>query len=192
MSFKVQKQKEDKFWQSQSNQNLLKEVLQCDIVEINDAITQTDYHLGCDAVAKKKINNDNGLTYYISHIISLRIRYVNRYTDLNFRNHLSNYQSELAKILASYDSDSSYAKYFVQFFDVDNGKAKFCVKWRTEDVAVFTYDKLENLDSYFKTSTSRYDFPLSEAIRYNAVCYDLANDEATKVNYNYIKSTYRK
>ena len=45
--------------------------------------------------------------------------------DLNFRNHLSNPNSELSKILAKFEHQSNYAKYFVQCFDVTNNKAKF-------------------------------------------------------------------
>jgi hypothetical protein len=190
--FNSQKNKDDCFWKQKSNQKLLTQILNCDKVYINENITQSDYHLGIDAVAKKKVKNDYNFYYYISHSVSLRTRFDKRFSDLNFRNSLSNNQSELAKILAYAEEGSNYAKYFVQFFDVENNKAKFCVKWRTEDIAVFTYDHLENLDSYYKTSTNRYDLPISEAIHYNAICYNLSNDQATKVNYNYIKSTYRK
>ena len=188
--FNTQKDLDDNFWKLKSNQGLLKQILRCDEVIINDRITESDYHLGVDAVGKKKMQK-NGLTFDVNHSISLRIRFDNRFLDLNFRNYIANDKSELSKILARYNSDSNYAKYFVQFFDVENNKAKFCVLWRTDDIAVFTYDKLDSLDTYFKTSTSRYDFPLKEAIHYNAVCYDLSNDEVNKVNYQYIKNTFR-
>ena len=78
--------------------------------------------------------------------------------------------------------------YFINLIDFKKQPNEEEVK---EKLSFLCYDNLENLDSYFKTSTSRYDFPLSEAIHYNATCYDLSNDEATKVNYQFIKDNYR-
>lgn len=184
--FHTYKNKESQFWNIKDNQETLRQILDCDKVFINEITTESDKHLGCDAVAKKRYSNS-----IISQSVSLRIRYDNRFTDLNFRNHLSNHNSELSKILAMVEYQSNYAKYFVQCFDVTNNKAKFCVKWRTDDIALFVYGKLQDLDVYYKTSTNRYDFPLSEAVQYNAVCYDLSGQELKSVNYQYIIENYR-
>ncbi len=188
--FTEYRSKESNYWEQPNNVEMLRYVLDCDEVIINEGITESDFHLGCDAVAKKMYRHKNML-HPISHSVSLRTRYNSNYLDINFRNNIKNPLSEIRKILSYFDVNSTYAKYFVQCFDVSNNKAKFCVKWQTSDIAKYVYSVIEHLPNYYKESTKRYDIPVSEAVSFNAVIYDLSGDKPLEVNYDYIVDNYR-
>lgn len=181
---------DEKYWQSSTNQNILKQVLGCDEVIINSDTTEADRHIGCDAIGKKLYKGDNGMLLYSTQSISLRIRTQSIYTDINLRNHISNPNSELCKMLSSYEGNSTYAKYFVQVFDVNDTKGKFAVKWQTSHIAQYFYDNIDAFDSMYKTSTNRYDIPLKDAEKHEAVIYDISS-EVKEVSYNYVYKKYR-
>ena len=194
--FKTQRNQEQSFWNEKKNQKILKQILKCDVIEINEAITLTDLQMGCDAITKTKSRNNHNINYYIAEMVSLRLRNPSPYLDINFRNSLYNPNSELAKILASYDSNSDYSRNFIQMFDVDsNNDANFCIKWKTEDIANYVYQNLDKLPSLYKTSfdSNRYDIPLKDAVQYGGILYDLRQPDrvAKKTTYNFIFNTYR-
>ena len=189
MKFEDYRRIDEVFWGCTDNQIMLKKILKCDEIIINSTTTETDKHIGCDAIGKKLIVGNNGISMYTAHSISLRVRTVSRYTDLNFRNHISNPNSELAKILSA-NEGGNYAKYFVQVFDVDGDKGKFAVKWCITDIAEYFYENIDDIDNLYKPSTKRYDVPLKQAENYKAYIYDITSG-VKQVTYDYVYDKYR-
>ena len=190
--FKAQASKDESFWNEGSNFMVLKAILNCDELKLNKGYNSPDKIIGCDAIAVKDIYK-NGLPFHYAQSISLRVRFGKIYWDMNFRNHISNPNSELNKYYSKYLNGSNYASTFIQFFGTENNKPKFAVKWSSDDIASYITDNLECMDDCFKSyyGNDRYDIPLSNVVNYNATIYDLDNG-IDAVSYDFIKNKYEK